>query len=159
MCTGIRCVSAWLALLADAWLAGGYRVLLSNSPFHHCDEGRRHALAAIVEQALVDEGEQRVQNGAVGLRVSGGKHRSEYMYSIALKHEPRDAFHFEDLVDEGDLGLGQVARSVAFILVLLESPHGKWPEELLMGEERFRERKEAVLLYVGVVENSTYLRD
>ena len=50
-------------------MASRLLTVLSNSPSHHCDEGRRHALAAIVEQALVDEGEQRVENGTVSLSV------------------------------------------------------------------------------------------
>ena len=70
-------------------MASRLLTVLSNSPTHHCDEGRRHALTAIVEQALVDEGEQRVENGAVGLSVPEVRIGVSCLYAIALKHEQR----------------------------------------------------------------------
>lgn len=53
---------------------------------HQADERHAHALRAVVEQALVEDGEQRVKDGAVGL---------------------------EHLVDEGDAGRWQVAVRLA----------------------------------------------
>ena len=63
-----------------------------------------HALAVVVQAALLHERQQAVEDGRVGLA---------------------------DLVEEGDLGLGQPAGGQAPILVRLEALDGDRPEQLV----------------------------
>jgi len=72
--------------------------------------GARHRAArgAVVEEPLVEQREQRVEDGRVGL---------------------------EDLVDEEQLGLRSVAGGGAPVLVALERGERERPEELLWRRE------------------------
>lgn len=71
---------------------------------HQAKKGDTAADGSIVEQALVEDGEQGVQDGAVGL---------------------------EHLVDEGHRRIWQVAFNLPHVLILLQGPHGQWPKQLL----------------------------
>ena len=62
---------------------------------------------AIVKDPFVDQGEQCVEDCAVGL---------------------------EDLVDEGNLGLGEITQRLSLISIIFKGPHGQWPKELLTWE-------------------------
>ena len=61
---------------------------------HQAEEGHAQPLIAVVEEALVEERQQRVQDGGVRL---------------------------EDLVDEGHLAGGQIAIDLPDILIVLQA--------------------------------------
>ena len=76
----------------------------------HADQRRAHARAAVVELALVEQREQRVEDRRVGL---------------------------EHLVEEGDAGGGQVAVDQALVAVVLQRLQRQRAEQLLgRGEAR-----------------------
>ena len=73
--------------LLSAWPARAASVAA-----HQADEGDPDALVAVVKETLVEDGEQRVEDSAVGL---------------------------EDLVNEGHAGLRQVALRLPDVLIVL----------------------------------------
>jgi hypothetical protein len=91
----------------------------------HADQRAAHATRAIVELALVEQGQERVENGAVG-----------------AKH----------LVDEGDRRIGQETRSVAFVTVLLERTDRERPEQLFRHREARQQAFEVARIAKCVVQ-------
>ena len=80
---------------------------------HHAQERDFGALGSIVEEPFIEDGEQGVEDGTVG---------------------------FEDLIDEGNAGFGQVAFGVPFVLVSLQSAHGEGAKKLLQRQRAITRR-------------------
>ncbi len=81
---------------------------------HQADEWDLDARRAVVKEALVKDGKQRVEDGGVGL---------------------------EHLVNEGHLCAGQVPIYLPDVLVLFQGPHAQRPKQFLQRDTKLAPRQ------------------